>query len=313
MTPICDADIFPYAVPFQHRDEVRKGLIVALKGANQRIGWGEIAPLPHWSQESLDLAEKQIKELLPLLKKENFNLSSYTLYPSVHFGLESAIRQLNNDDCTPFSLPINGLLQGSFEEIVKTSQQLKDQHISTVKLKVSSLSFKEAKNLINYLKDHFILRIDVNRSWSFEESKYFFSQFNPDAFEYIEEPIKELDQLKHFPFPFALDESLKELLPDCFQYPFLKAVVIKPTMWGDLSFLHSFKKKNIKIVLSSSYETGIGIYSIAQNAKHFSLLSHAHGLDTGRYLTQDLLFPSLEISRGQMYLPSFLNIRVANV
>jgi O-succinylbenzoate synthase len=305
MTKIHEAKLFSYSIPFSHADKMRKGLILEIKGGNEQIGWGEIAPLPNWSMETLDLAQKQIQELLSECKNGEFDLKNKPLYPSVRFGLESSLSQLE-DDLSSFSLPLNGLLQGPPEEILEKAKELKAQQIGTAKLKVSSLSFQEAKELIDCLKDHFTLRIDVNRAWSYEDSVKFFSLFSPDAFEYIEEPTYDLDRLKDVFFPFALDESLKELLPDCLDYPFLKAVVIKPTLWGDLSLLSSIKDRDIKIVLSSCYETGVGLFSIAKIAKKLSLLSHAHGLDTGRYLTRDIVSPALLLSQGHIHFPSYL-------
>ena len=62
----------------------RKGLLLQWND-----GWGEIAPLPGWSSETLDEAKDEILSLLPNLDSAKPRL------PSVQFGIEAASKPLD--------------------------------------------------------------------------------------------------------------------------------------------------------------------------------------------------------------------------
>ena len=301
------ARFFPYKIPFRERNRMREGLLLELEKDGKK-GWGEIAPLPHWNQETLEESKAQLENILPLLIKDQEVLSHFPLYPSVRFGTESALAELQEPVSSAISLPLSGLLLGTPREILKQAEKLKEEGIQTVKLKVSSLSFEDAKKLILELKNHFLLRIDVNRAWDFEDSVRFFNHFSPEIFEYIEEPVKKSEDLLHFKYPFAIDESFWKMDTNNLKnrdLTFLKALIVKPTMWGNLSLT---SKLPVKIVLSSCYETAVGLHSIAQIARKLSLLSYPHGLDTGRYLSKDVVKEPLKISHGYLHFPAYLEI-----
>lgn len=68
------ANLYRYQLPIQTGVVLRKklheraGLVVFLQEQEQ-VGWGEIAPLPTFSEESLSQAESQAKKLVKSLAK----------------------------------------------------------------------------------------------------------------------------------------------------------------------------------------------------------------------------------------------------
>lgn len=200
-------------------------------------GFGEIAPLPHFSGEQLSEAEAEIVSWI----REN---KEPTL-PSVRFGIASAQRPLES-----VKLPLCSLgPKAGFQ---------------TTKLKMKGLSLKEAVALV---KEHLgkTLRVDCNRAWSLDEALEFASHFQASDFEYLEEPVKSVEELIAFSkktgFPIALDESIHT---DWTQIPSLKAIVVKPTLVGFIPKV----PPHLKLILSSSYESGLGLIHIANLAKN---------------------------------------------
>ncbi len=247
-----------YELLFTHTNTKRRGLLLERNG-----NWGEIAPLPGWSKETLEEAEAQLYAYL------DGRVLFENLFPSVAFGIESTMI------CSvDVALPISSLLMGSYEEILEKANKVDTK---SAKLKISQLAKEEARDLIYKLKEKFCLRIDLNRAWNLQEAIDFFAEFKPDDFDYIEEPLKNPQELKLFPLPIALDESLLEV--DIENLPNLKAIVYKPTLLGGLSRCRTFLRYNKPIVLSSAFESEIGIRNIVAIAHALSLTSPL-GIDT---------------------------------
>ena len=154
------ADIVKYRLPFkepiavnQHSITAREGFILSLH-AGGRIGYGEIAPLPGFSRETLDQAAQQLLKFckavnngLSLRDIDNSSFLRQFSIPSVAFGIESAIWWLQQEEwLTPQgSAP---LLQGDIQNIlsrlhhwqgfwpsefkVKTGRHLLDEDIGRI-------------------------------------------------------------------------------------------------------------------------------------------------------------------------------------
>jgi O-succinylbenzoate synthase len=286
-------ELFRYALPIDTPLLKREGLVVKLTNPDGMVGWGEVAPLPGFSRETLEEVRTQFSPH----------------FSSVCFGMQSALNALNHPHHA-FSLPLSALFMGNKAQILARATLAKQEGFTTAKVKLSKLSFEEAYAVVETLRNQFALRIDVNRAWSFEDAMQFFSRFPPNSFEYVEEPTYEIGKLTNFPFPFALDESLKEL--NLFNFPHLKAMVLKPTLLGDISpFVTRAKQQGLKVILSSFFESGLGLAHIACLAHRLGLHSDPIGLDTYRYFKQDLLTEPLRISDGRIHIPASLEINTA--
>lgn len=308
--------LHPYKIPFMH-DQIRSGVLIHITNEQGSSGWGDIAPLPKWSQETLGDALQSLSqnqhEIIKIDWLDKFffsQLAQLKLLPSASFGLESALLSL----LFPFSefkVQASALLMGSPKEILEQADARHFEGYTSAKLKVSGLSFEDAFYLIHRLKDKFRLRIDVNRAWTTFDSLQFFSQFPLDAFDYVEEPFKNPHDLAQFLHPLAVDESFPgdlsleqlELLPT------LKALIYKPTIQGGMLScfpLHEWAiKKNVSLILSSSFESDLGLAYIALIAHRLALVEPL-GIGTYHFLKENICSIPMQFSCPIVRIPASL-------
>ncbi len=246
----------------------RKGLILQW---NQ--GWGEISPLPGLSQETFEEARDEILHLLPHLEMAKPSL------PSVRFGLSSASAPF---PIIPIRIPLCALNREA-------------PGFKTVKLKLGHLSLDAAVALVKQYQGKYRLRVDCNGVWTLRQALSFAAHFKSGDFEYLEDPIGNFSDLVRFSetthFPIAVDKSLASLPIQ--EIPTLKAIVVKPTVIGAIPT----PPPNVQLILSSSYETGLGLLHIARLAQKLSL-DLPIGLDTVRLLNTDFLTSPIDTSSG---------------
>ena len=237
----------------------RQGLIF-----QSEAGYGEAAPLPGWSKESVD-------DLIA-------SIHNRASYPSFDFGLRCA--ELPFPSSFP-RIPLCALVTSLSEAETALNSGFK-----TLKIKIKNHSVREALDFIAHVQLPCIrLRIDVNRRWSFEKAQLFFNQLNPTGIDYIEEPTHDLHKLhKLSNLPLALDETLREPESNWIHLPNLHALVLKPTLLGHrLDYLIQLgQKQGKKLIFSSSFESAIALLHIAHLHARFSLQT-AVGLDTHRF------------------------------
>lgn len=306
--------VYPYSLTFTSQAP-RQGALIKIVSDQGEEGLSDLAPLPLWSLETLDEALHQLRSFAKKLigsslslEVLSFFLKQNPLYKSVSFALESAYLSLLSFPQS-FSMQASALFMGSYDTILHLASLRKKEGFRSAKLKVSHLSFKEASSLIHLLKDDFSLRIDVNRAWETSTALQFFSKFDPGTFDYVEEPFKHPQDLHLFTHPLAIDESFgKELsLDDLENLPSLTALVYKPTLQGGLlhqqSIIEWTKKRNIRLVLSSSFESSIGLLQIASLA-HYLCLDEPLGIGTYHYFENSLF--DLEFEKGKLKAPPCL-------
>lgn len=307
---ITNISIHLYQIPLKSQ-QIRSGALIQVTDQDANHGWGEIAPLPQFSQESLNEALHQLVQKKEDILKIDWNLQTYSstihqikLYPSVEFGLESAILSILENNITGRA-SISALLMGSQEEILELAEKRLCEGYRSAKLKVSQLTFSDAFEIIHALKDKFHLRIDVNRAWETEESLRFFSEFPKDAFEYVEEPFKNPNDLIHFSHPLAIDESFPHhfTLEQLAKLPQLRALIYKPSIQGGEYQCSLLKKwtdsKDVSLIFSSSFESDIGLAQIALMAQRLSIVSPI-GIGTYHYLASHLSAQPLQIQEAQL-------------
>jgi O-succinylbenzoate synthase len=275
----------------------RNGLILRLVDHLGRERWGEIAPLPGRSKETIEQALDQLLKIFAEGKMDK------ELLPSVQFGIECALAFPS----PAVTAPLYTFLHGTSDEILQRAEAAYTKGYTVAKVKISSFKVGSAIDLLDALKNRFRLRVDCNRAFSFEEANVLFSHFDPNHFDYVEDPTFEISRLADFRFPFALDETVS----DCFSLPIqtyshLYGFILKPTILGGKKgcapFIQFAKKHQLKVVFSPAFESGLGLLQILSVAKHFDLLSDPLGLDTHRYLAHDLLFPSVNFDAPKIIL-----------
>lgn len=311
--------LHPYEITLTN-GQTRKGTFINLIDQLGNSGWGEVAPLPNWSRETLKDSLQQLHQKQQEFLNVDWTasdclqvLGSLDLLPSVSFGLESALLSI----LTPIShhaIPTSALLMGSPGEILQQAEHRHKEGYTSAKLKVNHLSFEEAAKFIHQLKDRFRLRIDVNRAWKTPDSLHFFQQFPLDTFDYVEEPFQNPQDLAVFPHPLAVDESFPQdlSLNQLEALPTLKALIYKPTIQGGM--LHCLplsewtKKKGIELVLSSSFESDLGLACVASIAHRLSLTPPV-GIGTYHYLSEQICSPGLQFSHSLVHIPAHIKPR----
>ncbi len=309
----------------------REGLLMGLESDSGAWGWGDAAPLPGFSREGIDEAAAEAVAWAGRLRRARFEprgdgpvswpeWESAAASPSVRFGLETALWSLarRTEDgtaaelaCFEGSVPVNGLLAGSREQVLADARRLRDGGCRAVKLKVGSRAVAEEVELTravrDVLGDGVGLRLDANRSWSLEQAVAFGRGMGGAGVEYLEEPLHDPARLQELfdatGVPVALDESLLELRPEELEgRREVGAVVLKPTLLGGLARARQWAATasalNIRPVVSSCFESGVGLLALAAFAWDSTGNAVPAGLDTYRWLGADVVEPRLSFRPG---------------
>lgn len=306
--------LHPYEMALTN-GHMRFGIILYLIDEKGNESWGEIAPLPKWSKETLEECLQQLQQKEAAILRMEWTavncfqeLTKLELLPAVSFGLESALLSLLMP-LAEYRVSMSALLMGTPQEIMAQAELRQEEGYTSAKLKVSQLSFEDAAYLIHQLKDSFDLRIDVNRAWKMADSLQFFDQFPLDAFDYVEEPFQNPQDLGQFRHPLAVDESFPHplTLEDLETLPTLKALIYKPTIQGGIHVCLPLQQwalqKGISLVLSSSFESDLGLAHIASMAHRLSLIAPV-GIGSYHYLKDFLCAKPLQFSRSIVMIPA---------
>ena len=340
---VTEARVYTYSLPLLRPLEIRGGTHTKRDGCMLRLsydtnsGWGEAAPLPGFSPETLDQARNQLVDVCTRIAGEvipedtaSLNgvfeqwLGNWQLYPSVRHAVETAVlalqansagvsmaRLLHHEPQTTFR--INGFIAGSSSEVTEQARTLQRDGYRAVKLKVGRGNIAEdierTRNVSRELDSRCHLRLDANRVWSLEQALEFFAGIRDCAIEYIEDPVQDIDGLRRLlaqPCPaVAIDEFLTEMEPaDLASIPGLAAIILKPTLLGGaercVAFARAAKPLRIKPVFSSSFESPLGIAAMGPLVAVYGSPGVPVGLDTYGWFGVDLLKTPLEASGGVM-------------
>ncbi len=324
----------PLAAPLRLAGQViheRAGVLVRIDSDSDVSGWGDAAPLPGFSRETVEEAETELTAWAGRLRGAVFDPGGDDLEsrlgsgpaaasPSVRFALETALASLSRrmEDtaaaeltCFEGAVPVNGLLTGLREQVLADARRFRDGGCRAVKLKVGRRPVAEDVGLTRAVRDVIgdavSLRLDANRSWSLEQAVAFGREFGGAGVEYLEEPLRDPAQLRELfdatGIPVALDESLLELRPDDLEgRREVGAVVLKPTLLGGLARAGEWAAKasalNIRPVVSSCFESGVGLLALAAFAWASTGDAVPAGLDTYRWLAADVVAPRLPLGAG---------------
>ena len=210
-------------------------------------------------------------------------------------------------------LNLNGLLTGTPAAILTQAKRLMEQDYRAIKLKVGRQSLKEdirlVENVRNTIGDEVDLRLDANKAWSLSDAIAFGEAVSDYGIEYLEEPLqnpKDIPNLKDADtIPLALDESLKEIaIREGHFYKSLHAIVIKPSVSGSVEKTIDLclwaREKNLIPVISSTFDSGVALSFVAQLAAVFTAPGTAMGLDTYKWLKEDLLANPFKAECGKV-------------
>ena len=169
------------------------------------------------------------------------------------------------------------------------------------------------------------LRIDINGAWDLATATERMEAIDRFGLEYVEQPLAgddpaELAELRgRIRTPIAADETVESLraAASLLDARAVDVLVVKPARVGGPAVVAEIAalaaERNVPIVVSTLFETGIGIATALAIAAALPTVNRpravregpAHGLATAGVLEHDLLLESLPIEAGRM--------RVANV
>lgn len=282
------------------------------------IGIGECSPIwglsPEKENEYETILSKTVNDI------NNFeNLLSKELlpYPSIYFGLETALMDLfkggkriffqNNFTEGNDGIKINGLVwMNSLNEMYKQALEKKKQGFSCIKIKIGTTNeddeIKFLCELHKELGNNIILRADANGAYDFSQSVDVLRRLT--FLHSIEQPLKPNDEkladlCRLHIVPIALDEELigkfdtasKEELLTRIKPQF---IVLKPSLHGGFmgcrQWINAAEKNNCGWWITSALESNIGLNAIAQYTYQSKNLMH-HGLGTGKIYENNIASP----------------------
>lgn len=301
----------------------------------QRTGVGECAPLPDLSCDALP--DAQYEAILnrycdELCQKGEIDYDALRDYPSMLFGLETALLNLQNGDRlfdTAFSrgevgIPINGLVwMGNHDEMLHRMEEKLEKGFRCVKLKIGAIDFGQEVDLIKRIRSRFSfheveLRLDANGAFPYDEALYkleLLSQYNIHS---IEQPIKQgqwaymAELCRESPLPIALDEELigvndPEMKRHMLNMIKPRYIILKPSLHGGMmgcrEWIDIAHDMGIGSWITSALESNIGLNAIAQFASsvYGDDITMPQGLGTGQLFT-DNIDMGLDIRGDKLFL-----------
>lgn len=271
----------------------REGLLVQVK-CGQHEGWGEIAPLPEFSQETLEQAQQQTLQWLQNWDHARANdqkLSLDGLYPSVAFGLSCALAEMKGELSEVGNYQAVPLCYGDPDELYEQLEQMSGEKVAKVKVGLYEANRDGliCDMLLEAVPD-LKLRLDANRSWTLAKAQMFAKYVKKEhrmRIQFLEEPCKTQEESLQFAaengIAIAWDESVRS--PDFLvkAKPYLAAIVIKPTLVGSLQkcieLIWQAQQQGIMAVISSSIESSFGLSQLARIAQQYTP-NVPPGLDT---------------------------------
>ncbi|GMB68085.1 o-succinylbenzoate synthase [Pectobacterium brasiliense] len=287
--------LYRYSVPMEagvvlrnQRLKTRDGLIVRLQDG-ERLGWGEIAPLPEFSVETLAEAESAaLEQLKSWAAGAEF---SDDLPPSVAFGLSCAQAELDQRLPQAADYRKAPLCSGDPDELFDMLQAMPGEKVA--KIKVGLYEAVRDGMIVNVLLEalpDLKLRLDANRSWTRAKADGFARYVAPSLrsrIAFLEEPCKTREESREFAretgISIAWDESVRDADFRVEAEPGVSAIVIKPTLVGSLArcqqLVQETHQSGLTAVISSSIESSLGLTQLARLA-HWLTPDTIPGLDT---------------------------------
>ncbi|MBF2055571.1 MAG: o-succinylbenzoate synthase [Candidatus Sericytochromatia bacterium] len=292
----------PYHQPVQLKQGLfncREGLVLARQSPVGTL-YAEVAPFPGLSRESLN-------DCLTWLEAPDADKPAEPP-PALAWGL-SLLQQTLPPVSLGQRLPLNALLTPQAPAALLTqARRLYAEGYRCFKLKVGFGGPRDDLRLIDTLLaalPGIALRLDANRCWSLAQALDFAARLPETGIDYLEEPLREPAQARHWrehsPQRLALDESLAQS-----DWQALAAVadvlVLKPMLLGPQRFeacVALARAQGQQLVISSVFESGLGLRALARLA--YSLAPEVPaGLDTWRAFARDLTDPPFEAQAGSV-------------
>ena len=298
----------------------------------ERVGVGECAPLPDLSSDARpDYADVLRKFCNQVEQTGAIDYEALRDYPSMLFGLETALLNLQRGECmfdTAFSrgeegIPINGLVwMGRYDEMLQRLEQKLEQGFRCVKLKIGAIDFDLELDLVKRIRDRFSrrevdIRLDANGGFKYEEALYKLELLSQYA-QSIEQPIKAgqwaymAELCRDSPLPIALDEELigvndRDMKSHIMNVIKPAYIVLKPSLHGGMmgcrEWLETARQHDVGSWITSALESNVGLNAIAQfcSSVYGDNITTPQGLGTGQLFSDNIAMP-LEIRGDKLWI-----------
>ncbi len=289
------------ATIYEYRLPMDSGVILRDRHLSHRVGWilslvedgqqgfGEIAPLLGFSQETHEEAGSQLRELVSRWVSHH-SIDDNKLFPSVACGFSFALAELSGELPKVALCKATPLCFGDPDDLV---ERFADHSEPLAKMKVGLYEpIRDGMITTVFLEavPNLSLRLDANRQWTLPKALKF-ADYVPHALRthiaFIEEPCQTTEQSLAFAqetgINIAWDETTREENFAIVPQSGVVGMVIKPMLIGSLSrCLEMIKQAHAigwQVVISSSLESSLGLHQLARLAQ-WQTPSQLPGLDT---------------------------------
>ena len=328
--------VIPYSIPFATTLQTsrkaythREGLWLNLEWKNFS-GFGEAAPLPGFSRETLKEVHYALESFHQAIDGEIVEIEEFLSIAEVHtsgnpsarFAIETAMYDLLSKEAgKTISSYINPSAKNEVSLNGITGVHMPGDGFQVMKVKVGFRNlFDEIEQLVNLTESYgedISFRLDANGAFDLPRAIRFCKEMEEFNIDYIEQPIQasELVDLAelcyHTTIPIAVDESLTDFhsAEKIIEEQAAHVFIIKPMVSGGFSetnkIIQLARKENIRTVITSSLETAIGRMACIHLAAAYEI-TDACGIATDKFLNEDIITPNIE--SGMMKLPEIPGI-----
>ncbi len=250
----------------------RSGILVKLRDRDDRVGFGEVAPIESFGTESFVSALSACTELKGKIEY-NSTIESLREYPCTRFGIDSAMAAIESETYPPSPSkpwPICGLIP-EIKQLDRV-EELVEEGYRCLKLKIGKEPFASERacldQIVGITGDDLKLRLDANGGLNLKEAQRWLDFIDELPIEFIEQPLpvgQEADMARlanDFATQIALDESVRSVddLKRWKDAHWTGKFVIKPSLAGARQSLIDELRDGDReqIIFSSSLETLVG-------------------------------------------------------
>ena len=321
--------IIPHIFDFRKPSGTSRGIMTEKKSwfihlqDDDSSGWGECSIIENLSPDysSDETYENLIRSFLNSWLGDHLNLEDLAHYPSIRFGIETAILDLKTGGKqklfdTPFTrglekIRINGLIwMGSSESMSQQIAEKLEAGFRCIKMKIGAIPWEEEFRLLAELRNNFSandieIRVDANGAYSPDDAPRILENLASLEVHSIEQPIKagQWDAMAKLcqatPCPIALDEELIGIYQEEKQSELLdhirpQYIILKPSLHGGISgtqqWISAAQALHIPWWITSALESNLGLNAIAQLASSYKL-KLPQGLGTGSLYVKNIPSP----------------------
>lgn len=246
----------------------RRGLFVCIDHH-----WGEIAPLPGQSRETLADAEQ---DLLAACQRLSQGREHGARLPSVQFGLDCALAGVSamSGETAP-SLP---LLEGARDPIVR-AWRCRRSHPNRAWLTLTGDVQHDAGLVreLTLLAPSLRLVLDAGGRLSPEQVAGLWQRIDGDRIDWLLDPAADMHTGQQLAaqhgWPVAFDPA-RHAGTDYMPFPQLKALVLRPSQLGGLDLCQQLveqaRRRGLEVMIADSLESGLGSRQLARLSQQWN-------------------------------------------